>query len=137
LAFSLHPQLAKDSLPVARLPLSDLLLLNDHRFPWCILVPRMENLRELHDLPQAQGVTLFEEIESVSRTLQQVVDAYKINVGALGNIVTQLHIHIVARFPQDPAWPGPVWGFGAAEPYSESDANDRITALQAYLPTAL
>ena len=97
----------------------------------------MENLRELHDLPQAQGVTLFEEIESVSRALQQVVDAYKINVGALGNIVTQLHIHIVARFLQDPAWPGPVWGFGAADPYSESDANDRITALQACLPTAL
>lgn len=130
LAFSLHPRLAADGLPVARLALSELLLMNDHRFPWCILVPRIENLRELHDLSRAQCAILFEEIEAVSRALERVVDAHKINVGALGNIVSQLHIHIVARFPQDPAWPGPVWGFGSAEPYSATSAGQRITALQ-------
>ena len=135
MAFSLHPQLAEDSLPVVELALCDLLLMNDRRFPWCILVPRVENLRELHDIPQAQQAVLYEEINATSRALERLVEADKINVAALGNIVAQLHIHVIARFSNDAAWPAPVWGFGSAEPYSEpaESAQTLISALVAEL----
>ena len=126
MAFSLHPQLAEDSLPVVELALCDLLLMNDRRFPWCILVPRVENLRELHDVPQAQRAVLYQEINATSCALERLVDADKINVAALGNIVAQLHIHVIARFSNDAAWPAPVWGFGSAEPYSEPDESAQM-----------
>ena len=93
--------------------------MNDRRFPWCILVPRLDNLRELHEIPDARQAALYEEISATSRALERVVGAEKINVAALGNIVAQLHIHVIARFSSDAAWPAPVWGFGSAEPYPE------------------
>ncbi len=135
MAFSLHPKLAEDSLPVAELALCDLLLMNDRRFPWCILVPRIENLRELHAVPQALQAVLYEEIGATSRALERVAGAEKINVAALGNIVAQLHIHVIARFSHDAAWPAPVWGIGSAEPYAESceRAQTLICALVAEL----
>ena len=135
MAFSLHPKLAEDSLPVAELALCDLLLMIDRRFPWCILVPRIENLRELHAVPQAQQAVLYEEIGATSRALERVAGAEKINVAALGNIVAQLHIHVIARFSHDVAWPAPVWGIGSAEPYAESCevAQTLISALVAEL----
>ena len=120
MAFSLHPKLAEDSLPVAELTFCDLLLMNDRRFPWCILVPRIENLRELHAVPADRQAVLYEEIGATSRALERVAGAEKINVAALGNIVAQLHIHVIARFSNDAAWPAPVWGIGRAEPYAES-----------------
>lgn len=127
MTFSLHPKLAEDSLPIVALALCDVRLMNDRRFPWCIVVPRLENLRELHDVPDAQQAGLFAEITATSRALERVAGAEKINVAALGNIVAQLHVHVIARFSHDAAWPAPVWGFGSAEPYE--NAQTLISAL--------
>jgi diadenosine tetraphosphate (Ap4A) HIT family hydrolase len=131
--FELHPRLAADCIVLGDLPLSRLLLMNDSRFPWCILVPRQAGLRELHELTTADGAKLFAELDRVSRALIDCCGAYKLNVGALGNMVPQLHVHVVARQPEDAAWPGPVWGSGPAVPYQSAVAN----ALAARLSTAL
>jgi diadenosine tetraphosphate (Ap4A) HIT family hydrolase len=120
-AFALHPRLAADCFVLGEMPLSRLLLSKDSRFPWCILVPRRDGLRELHDLSAAEGALLFAEIDRVSRALIATCGAHKLNVGALGNLVPQLHIHVIARQPDDAAWPGPVWGTGPAEPYAEPE----------------
>jgi diadenosine tetraphosphate (Ap4A) HIT family hydrolase len=131
--FELHPRLAADCIVLGDLPLSRLLLMNDSRFPWCILVPRQAGLRELHDLSPTDGAKLFAELDRVSRALIDCCGAYKLNVGALGNLVPQLHVHVVARQPEDAAWPGPVWGSGPAVPY----AADVAFALTARLRAAL
>lgn len=116
--FTLHPRLASDCRILGDLPVCRLLLMNDRRYPWCILVPRYPGLRELHDVPGEARTGLLDEIEAVSRALIDVCRVYKINVGALGNMVEQLHVHVVGRTQGDAAWPGPVWGSGPAEPYS-------------------
>jgi diadenosine tetraphosphate (Ap4A) HIT family hydrolase len=115
--FHLHERLAEDCHLVGDLPVSRALLMNDSRYPWVILVPRLPDLRELHDLPAQHRLALMAEIEAVSRALTDLCSVTKINVGALGNLVEQLHVHVVGRTPDDPAWPGPVWGSGAPEPY--------------------
>jgi diadenosine tetraphosphate (Ap4A) HIT family hydrolase len=119
--FTLHPTLARDTVAVARLPLCRVLLMNDRRFPWLILVPEREGIREIHQLPPADRAALIEEIAHGSSVLERLFHPDKLNVGALGNVVPQLHVHIVARAAGDPAWPGPVWGSGAAEPYPEAE----------------
>ncbi|MFM7120370.1 MAG: enoyl-CoA hydratase-related protein [Gammaproteobacteria bacterium] len=131
--FELHPQLAADCAVVGDLPLSRVLLMNDRRYFWCILVPRQADRRELHDLSAADGATLFAEIDQVSRAVQRLDDAHKINVGALGNKVPQLHVHVLGRHPTDAAWPGPVWGVGSAEPYEGDDLARRLQDLRAAL----
>lgn len=115
--FELHPTLASDTLVLGDMALSRVLLMNDARFPWLILVPRKAGLRELYELSTADAAELFTEINAVSRALGSFEPVDKLNVGALGNRVPQLHIHIVARHAGDPAWPGPVWGFGTTERY--------------------
>lgn len=127
--FELHPRLAADTLPVADWALSRVLLMNDARFPWLILVPRRAELAELHDLSHAEGLVLMEELKRASMGLKSVTGAAKINIGALGNLVPQLHIHIVARNRGDAAWPGPVWGAGSAEPYAPGGAEALIAKL--------
>jgi diadenosine tetraphosphate (Ap4A) HIT family hydrolase len=127
--FELHPRLAADCIVLGDLPLSRLLLMNDSRFPWCILVPRQAGLRELHELHAADGAKLFAELDRVSRALIDCCGAYKLNVGALGNLVPQLHVHVVARQPEDAAWPGPVWGSGPAVPYAADAASALATRL--------
>jgi diadenosine tetraphosphate (Ap4A) HIT family hydrolase len=119
--FALDPRLAADCILVADLPVSRLLLMNDSRFPWCILVPRVAGLRELHDLARPARAALLDEIETVSRGLIGLGGVDKINVGALGNLVPQLHVHVVGRRPGDAAWPRPVWGSGSAAPYAEAE----------------
>ena len=121
-AFALHPRLAADTLPVGDLPLCRLLLMADARFPWLVLVPRRPDLREVTDLPAAERAVLMEEIALASEVLARETGAEKLNTGALGNIVSQLHVHVVARFAGDPAWPGPVWGSGPALPYAPGAA---------------
>ena len=123
--FSLHPRLAADTVLVADWSLSRVLLMNDARYPWLILVPRREALVELHDLNIEDRAILIEEIARASGALKSLTGAAKINVGALGNLVPQLHIHVVARKPGDAAWPGPVWGQGAPAPY-ESAAREAL-----------
>ena len=114
--FRLHPRLEQDTIAVSTLTLSELRLMNDARYRWFVLVPARPGLREFHDLPPADRVQLMEEITDVSRAMENLYSPDKINVGMLGNIVSQLHIHVVARRKDDPAWPGPVWGYGTPEP---------------------
>ena len=115
--FVLDERLAADTVLLVDWALSRVLLMNDARYPWFILVPRRVGLVELHDLAHAERMVLSEEIVRASKALKAHSGAAKINVGALGNLVAQLHIHIVARSPGDMAWPGPVWGHGARQPY--------------------
>ena len=128
--FQLHPQLAKDSLPVMDLPLSKVILMNDARFPWIILVPERPDLVDLHDMTHDDYNTLTQEIRGASRAMAALFSADKMNVATLGNMVPQLHIHIIARYRSDAAWPGPVWGKGTAEPYEESAAEARISDIR-------
>jgi diadenosine tetraphosphate (Ap4A) HIT family hydrolase len=118
---------------VARLPLCRALLMNDRRFPWLILVPERNSVREIHQLSPADRAALIEEIAQGSGVLERLFHPDKLNVGALGNIVPQLHVHVVARNAGDPAWPGPVWGSGAAVPYGK----DEIEEVRARLAAAL
>jgi diadenosine tetraphosphate (Ap4A) HIT family hydrolase len=119
--FTLHPTLARDTVEVTRLPLCRVLLMKDRRFPWLILVPERESVREIHDLPPEDRHALIEEIAQASEVLKRLFHPDKLNVGALGNIVPQLHVHLVVRSTTDPAWPGPVWGFGVAEVYGDGE----------------
>lgn len=119
MSFALHPRLEADTVFVADWPLSRLLLMNDVRYPWLILVPRREGAVEIADLPQPDQSALMEEIVRVQNILRDLPGVQKLNVGALGNLVPQLHVHVIGRRPGDPAWPGPVWGHSPAEPYGE------------------
>ena len=118
--FALHPRLAADTCELACWELSRLRLMNDSRWPWLILVPARAGLREIHDLAAEDRGLLIEEIARAGRALQAMAKPDKINVGMLGNLVPQLHVHVVARFAADPAWPGPVWGFGSRIPYTDA-----------------
>ena len=129
----LHPQLADDTHPVASWPLCELRLMDDANHPWLILVPRVVEAVELIDLSNAQQAELMREIGVASRVLQAVFKPHKLNVAALGNLVPQLHVHVIARFQDDIAWPRPVWGTAAAKPYTEEALVRRIEALRAAL----
>ncbi len=124
MSFTLHPTLARDTVEVARLPLCRVLLMKDRRFPWLILVPERKDTREIHELPPEDRSRLIEEIALAGQALVRLFSPAKLNVGALGNIVPQLHIHVVARFENDPAWPGPVWGSGPAVPYTTEELTE-------------
>ncbi len=130
-AFELHPRLAADGIHIDDLPLCTLLLNNDSRFPWCILVPRLEGLRDFHNVPVTHRDAFFSEIERVSVALQTISAADKINVAALGNMVPQLHVHVIARHTTDAAWPGPVWNAPDTKPYT--DPRPLIDQLRAQL----
>ena len=131
--FTLHERLAADTVMVTRLELSRVLLLTDARWPWLILVPERPDIREIHELEPADRVLLVEEIARAGRVLEQLHAPDKINVGALGNLVPQLHVHVIARRIGDPAWPGPVWGHGMPVPYGEGELAAALDALRAAL----
>ena len=116
-AFALDPRLSADTHPVGDLALCSVLLMDDARFPWLILVPRRPGLSELTDLAPEEAGLAFEEIRLAVGVVQALARPDKVNVASLGNVVPQLHIHVVARFRSDPAWPGPVWGVGERKPY--------------------
>ena len=116
--FTLHPKLAEDCEQVTNLDLCMVLLMNDRRFPWLILVPQRANLRDFHEIASNDRGALFDEIDRCSRLLAKLPEITKINVAALGNQVPQLHVHVIGRSIHDDAWPGPVWGVGSTEPYS-------------------
>lgn len=131
--FVLHRQLHSDTTLVVELPLCRCLLMNDARYPWLILVPRITGLREFHDVPREQRASLYDEIDLVSQALLHVCKPYKLNVAALGNQVPQLHIHVIARQKDDPAWPGPVWGVGSAQAYSTARKATLLQQLNDFL----
>ena len=128
--FEVHKQLLNDCAVVGDLSLCRVLLMNDARFPWLILVPRIQGLRDFHEVPQAKRLGLYQEIESASTTVRDLIDADKVNVAALGNQVPQLHVHVIGRLTTDDAWPGPVWGSGEAVAYAEPEMDARITAVR-------
>jgi diadenosine tetraphosphate (Ap4A) HIT family hydrolase len=132
-AFHLDPRLADGSFPLGNLPLSTLFLKDDARFAWVVLVPRRADMRELVDLAADDSAQLMSEIRAVSQALQAEVAHDKLNVAAIGNIVSQLHVHIVARSVDDAAWPGPVWGVGTAEAYTGETGQHLATRLKARL----
>lgn len=129
----LHPQLADDTHPVAVFDLCELRLMDDANYPWLVLVPKVSDAVELIDLDVAQRHRLTDEIDLAARTLRALVRPHKLNVAALGNLVPQLHVHVVARFREDPAWPAPVWGRVAARAYTPEALVERIAALQGLL----
>ncbi len=130
MCFEIHSKLLEDCLQLGQLQLCKVLLMNDSRFPWIILVPRIADLCDFHELPHENRQDLFNEIETVSRTLEQLFDVDKLNVAALGNQVSQLHIHIIARSKSDCAWPGPVWSTGKTIPYSKEMQDKLVEQLQ-------
>jgi len=132
LPWSLHPQLSEDTHPVASWPLCELRLMDDDHHPWLILVPRVADATEITDLHAAQQATLMAEIDRAARLLQ-VFRPQKLNVAALGNLVPQLHVHVIARFHDDIAWPKPVWGMTAARPYSMEALVERMRMLRSRL----
>jgi diadenosine tetraphosphate (Ap4A) HIT family hydrolase len=132
-AFTLDSRLAADTVAVADLPLSALRLMNDATYPWLILVPRREGITEIVDLDPADRQQLIEEIATVSSLLRDMTRCDKLNVGALGNMVPQLHVHVIGRFNGDPAWPGPVWGKLPPRPYGEAPREGFVSALRARL----
>jgi len=131
--FELHPQLKADTALVQKLDVSQVLLARDSRYPWLILVPEIEGATELHLLPEATYRTVSDEIRFVADRLYRHLNPQKINIGALGNMVPQLHIHVVARWSSDAAWPGPIWGVGEAAPYSEQDLTSQISKIRTIL----
>lgn len=114
-------RLVRDSDLVTRIGLCELRLMKDARWPWLVLVPQRPGASEVFDLTPLDQTMLTFETTLVAEALKKVTGAAKINIGALGNIVRQLHVHVIARSEGDPNWPGPVWGFGAAEPRSAEE----------------
>jgi diadenosine tetraphosphate (Ap4A) HIT family hydrolase len=127
--WSLHPQLARDTVLVGDLPLSRVLLSNDANYPWLILVPRLPGIVELIDLEENAQVQLLGEIAEVARILKKVTACDKLNIAALGNQVSQLHVHVIARRHDDAAWPKPVWGAKPATAYEERRRANFIRSL--------
>lgn len=128
--FELDSRLHNDTFFVCDLTLCRVLLMNDKQFPWLILVPMRNNIAEIIDLPEQEQQTLLAESAKVSTVLQQVFSPYKLNVGALGNVVRQLHVHHVARFENDVAWPKPVWGNQAPVAYDDGEASAILATLK-------
>ncbi|MFB9069164.1 HIT domain-containing protein [Pseudofulvimonas gallinarii] len=127
--FLLHPQLLADTHPVCELALCSVRLMDDTRWPWLILVPRQPFLRELMDLSADDQLALLKEVNRAGRVLQRLYRCEKLNVAALGNMVPQLHIHVIARHKDDYAWPRPVWGKGTAVPYSPEQLSEQLVEL--------
>jgi diadenosine tetraphosphate (Ap4A) HIT family hydrolase len=131
--FDLHPQLAADGLFLADWPLCRVLRMNDRSYPWLILVPRLAGAREIIDLSGEDQQRLMLEIARASTALKTLRRPYKINVAALGNMVPQLHVHVIGRDESDPAWPKPVWGVAPANPFPPLEAEMELGAWRAAL----
>ena len=129
-AWQLHPQLADDTAPVIELPLCEVRLMDDANHPWLVLVPRVADAVELIDLDATQRAQLSTEIDAAARALKALFKPHKLNVAALGNLVPQLHVHVIARYTDDIAWPRPVWGAANARPYAPEEMIERVQALQ-------
>lgn len=138
--FELHPQLAQDTMVVGDFPLCRLLLMNDVNYPWFILVPKRNGIREVFELDEKDQLQLLRESSQLSRVLHHAFQADKLNVAALGNMVPQLHIHHIVRYQSDPAWPKPVWGLYPAQPYTERAMQETcanmIELLDDFVPDA-
>lgn len=135
--FELHPQLQADTVILGDLALCRVLLMNDANYPWVILVPRVAGAREIFELDDADQMRLLRESSLIAHTLNELFTPDKLNVAALGNVVPQLHIHVIARYRTDPAWPAPVWGKVATIPYTPETLRDAAKKIIAALGDAL
>ena len=129
--FQLHERLAADTAEVTALRLCRVLLMRDTRYPWLILVPERADITEIHQMQSADRMQLMAEIVAASEVVAELFQPDKINVGALGNLVPQLHVHVLGRRRDDQAWPGPVWGHGVPEPYARDALDDILERLRA------
>jgi diadenosine tetraphosphate (Ap4A) HIT family hydrolase len=130
MSFTLHPQLEADTIEVLRLPLSRVRLMNDRTWPWLLLVPEREGMTEVFELDADERRIFIEEIALAATVLRDLFQPNKINVAALGNQVSQLHCHVIARFHNDPAWPRPVWGVLPPTPYEPHQRDTTVRAMQ-------
>ncbi len=128
--FELDARLEADSRHIMWLGLCEMRFMDDRRWPWLLLVPQRSGIEELHDLTPLDQAMLTFEVNMVSQALKQLTRCTKINMGALGNIVPQLHVHVVARNEGDPGWPGPVWGYGMREPYGRTERHQFADRLR-------
>lgn len=128
--FSLHPQLNSDTIPIGDLPLSMVLLVNSAELPWLILVPRRENISEWYNLVPKDQQQLHNESIGISSVLMNIFEGDKLNIGALGNMVPQLHVHHIVRYKHDSVWPLPVWGNIQIKAYSSTHKNEIVSKLQ-------
>lgn len=135
--FQLHPKLQEDSLMVGDFPLSRLLLMNECQFPWCVLVPRRMAIREIYQLSSSDRMQLMQESCALAEAMQELYLPDKLNIAAIGNLVPQLHLHHVARFENDLAWPAPIWGKFGAVPYTETEGLTQVAKLRLFLKTSL
>jgi diadenosine tetraphosphate (Ap4A) HIT family hydrolase len=133
MSLPLDPRLEADTIRVGSLDLCDLLVMNDARYPWAILVPRIEGAREMHELSEADRAQVWDETNRVATLVAGWAGVEKVNIGSLGNVVSQLHIHVVGRRNGDPAWPGPVWGHSPRVPYAKDGKEDLVAYLQGAL----
>jgi diadenosine tetraphosphate (Ap4A) HIT family hydrolase len=131
--FQLHPQLQQDCIPVGRFELCRLLMMNDRQYPWFILVPEIANVCEFYQLSKTERGLLMEESCYLAENLAVLFQSDKMNVANIGNMVSQLHIHIIARYKHDIAWPSPVWGKFPAVPYTEAQIIERVDLLKTRL----
>ena len=128
--WSLHPQLARDTINIGDLPLSRVLVVNDANWPWLLLVPRRLDVGEIIDLDEVEQAQLMTEIARVARALKAVTACTKLNIAALGNIVPQLHVHVIARREGDTGWPRPIWGAAPALPQDRHEIDPFISTLR-------
>ncbi|MGB3833418.1 MAG: HIT family protein [Mesorhizobium sp.] len=131
--FTLDARLEADSEHTMWLGLCELRVMNDSRWPWLILVPQRPGIEELHELKPLDQAMLTFEIDMVAKALKKATGCSKVNIGALGNVVRQLHVHVVARSEGDAGWPGPVWGHGLREPYHRAALHQFAETIRAAL----
>lgn len=120
MTYQLHPRLQQDSIAIAEFELSEIRLINDSQYPWMILVPKRADISEVYQLPETEQQLLQQESSWLAKTMAELYQADKMNIAAIGNMVPQLHIHHIARYKTDIAWPAPVWGKFDAVPYTDS-----------------
>ena len=133
MAFQLDDRLAADTVSVMQTGVIDVRMMRDARYYWLVLVPQIEGAVEWFDLPDVSARGLFTTAQECAQRLQALTRADKMNIAALGNMVKQLHVHVIARHEADEAWPGPVWGVGEAVDFDEAELKDRLIALRAIL----
>ena len=129
-AFKLDPQLEQDTILISDWHLCQVRLMNDSRYPWVILIPKVDGVSEIHELAEEQQQLLLGESMRLSKALDQLFSPHKLNIAALGNMVRQLHVHHIVRFENDASFPKPVWGVGEAVPYEAAALNDTVSGLQ-------
>ncbi len=135
--FQLHPRLQQDCFSVGQFTLSRILMMNDNQYPWFILVPQRKGIKEIYELSQSDRQLLIDESCLLAKTMVELYRPDKLNIAAIGNLVPQLHVHHVARYQTDIAWPGPIWGKFPVSSYAGQTAELQIARLRESLKEAL